>query len=195
MKPDLPLSFQPETAAEAYAGTLASRGVEYLFANGGTDFAPIVEAYAKGQARGWKLPQPVIVPHENMGIAMMHGYTMVSGRAQEMMVHVGMGTANCVNGVINAARQAGATQATTDTRTRTKADISKVRGSRGLPPAHAPTTRLSTTLSPSPTTTPAASITAVELITNRRMLLRGAPRAIRMPTSWVRCVTAKETTL
>jgi acetolactate synthase-1/2/3 large subunit len=105
MKPDLPLSFEPETAAEAYAGTLASRGVEYLFANGGTDFAPIVEAYARGQALGWKMPQPVIVPHENMGIAMMHGYTMVSGRAQAMMVHVGMGTANCVNGIINAARQ------------------------------------------------------------------------------------------
>jgi acetolactate synthase-1/2/3 large subunit len=105
MKSDLPLSFQPETAAEAYAGTLASRGVDYLFANGGTDFAPIVEAYAKGQSLGWKMPQPVIVPHENMGIAMMHGYTMVSGRAQAMMVHVGMGTANCVNGIINAARQ------------------------------------------------------------------------------------------
>jgi len=105
MKADLPLSFQPETAAEAFAGTLASRGVEYLFANGGTDFAPIVEAYAKGQSLGWKMPQPVIVPHENMGVAMMHGHTMVSGRAQAMMVHVGMGTANCVNGVINAARQ------------------------------------------------------------------------------------------
>src|SRR3954468_9911820 len=105
MKSDLPLSFQPETAAEAYAGTLASRGVDYLFANGGTDFAPIVEAYAKGQSLGWKMPQPVIVPHENMGVAMMHGYTMVTGRAQAMMVHVGMGTANCVNGIINAARQ------------------------------------------------------------------------------------------
>jgi acetolactate synthase-1/2/3 large subunit len=105
MKSDLPLSFQPETAAEAYAGTLASRGVEYLFANGGTDFAPIVEAYAKGQSLGWKMPQPVIVPHENMGVAMMHGYTMVTGRAQAMMVHVGMGTANCLNGIINAARQ------------------------------------------------------------------------------------------
>lgn len=99
------VQIKPETAAEAYAGTLAARGVEYLFANGGTDFAPIVEAYAKGQALGWRLPQPVIVPHENMGVAMMHGYTMVSGRAQAMMVHVGMGTANCLNGVINAARQ------------------------------------------------------------------------------------------
>jgi acetolactate synthase I/II/III large subunit len=105
MKPGESIRFKPETAAEAYAGTLAARGVKYLFANGGTDFAPIVEAYAKGQSLGWQLPQPVIVPHENMGVAMMHGYTMVTGRAQAMMVHVGMGTANSVNGIINAARQ------------------------------------------------------------------------------------------
>jgi acetolactate synthase-1/2/3 large subunit len=100
-----PIGFKPETAAEAFAGTLAARGVDYLFANGGTDFAPLVEAYAKGQPLGWKLPQPVIVPHENMGVAMMHGYTMVTGRAQAMMVHVGLGTANCVNGLANASRQ------------------------------------------------------------------------------------------
>lgn len=104
MKPEHPVRFQPETTAEAYLGTLAARGIEYLFANGGTDFAPLVEAYAKGQSLGWRLPQPVIVPHENMGVAMAHGYTMVTGRAQAMMVHVGMGTANSINGLINAAR-------------------------------------------------------------------------------------------
>jgi len=104
MKKDLDVAFKPETAAEAYLGRLAARGVDYLFANGGTDFAPIVEAYAKGQALGWRMPEPVIVPHENMGVAMMHGYTMVTGRAQAMMVHVGMGTANSINGLINAAR-------------------------------------------------------------------------------------------
>ncbi len=104
LNPSHPVQFQPATAAEAYLGLLASRGVEYLFANGGTDFAPIVEAYAKGQSLGWRMPQPVIVPHENMGVAMAHGYTMVTGRAQAMMVHVGMGTANSINGLINAAR-------------------------------------------------------------------------------------------
>jgi acetolactate synthase-1/2/3 large subunit len=104
MQPGHPVGFVPETAADAYLGLLASRGVEYLFANGGTDFAPIVEAYAKGLAKGWRMPQPVIVPHENMGVAMAHGYTMVTGKAQAMMVHVGMGTANSINGLINAAR-------------------------------------------------------------------------------------------
>ena len=105
MKPDHPVTFQPETAADAWLGLLAARGIEYLFANGGTDFAPVVEAYAKGQKLGWRLPQIVIVPHENMGVAMAHGYAMVTGRPQAMMVHVGVGTANSLNGLINASRQ------------------------------------------------------------------------------------------
>ena len=105
MKPDHPVTFKPETAADAWLGLLAARGVEYLFANGGTDFAPVVEAYAKGQSLGWRLPQVVIVPHENMGVAMAHGFAMVTGRPQAMMVHVGVGTANAINGLINASRQ------------------------------------------------------------------------------------------
>jgi acetolactate synthase-1/2/3 large subunit len=105
VKPDHPVAFKPETAADAWLGLLAARGVEYLFANGGTDFAPVVEAYAKGQSQGWRLPEVVIVPHENMGVAMAHGYTMISGRPQAMMVHVGVGTANAMNGLINASRQ------------------------------------------------------------------------------------------
>ena len=105
MKPDHPVTFKPETAAEAWLGLLAARGIEYLFANGGTDFAPVVEAYAKGQKLGWRLPQVVVVPHENMGVAMAHGYAMVTGKPQAMMVHVGVGTANSINGLINASRQ------------------------------------------------------------------------------------------
>jgi acetolactate synthase-1/2/3 large subunit len=105
MKPDHPVTFKPETAAEAWLGLLAARGIEYLFANGGTDFAPVVEGYAKGQKLGWRLPEIVIVPHENMGVAMAHGYAMITGRPQAMMVHVGVGTANALNGLINASRQ------------------------------------------------------------------------------------------
>src|SRR5262245_18258698 len=36
-----------ESTAEAYLDLLAARGIDYFFANGGTDFGPIVEAYAK----------------------------------------------------------------------------------------------------------------------------------------------------
>lgn len=105
MKNDSPVGFSPETAADAWMGLLATRGIDYFFANGGTDFAPVVEAYAKGLKLGWRLPEIVIVPHENMGVAMAHGYAMVTGRPQAMMVHVGVGTANTLNGLINASRQ------------------------------------------------------------------------------------------
>lgn len=99
-----PPAFVPETTADAFLGLLAARGVEYFFVNGGTDFAPLAESYARGEALGWQLPAPVISPHENLAIAMAHGYTMISGRPQAMMVHVGVGTANLLNGAINAAR-------------------------------------------------------------------------------------------
>jgi acetolactate synthase I/II/III large subunit len=93
-----------ESAAEAYLELLAARGVEYFFANAGTDFAPIIEAYAKRAAQGQVLPRPLTVPHEITAVGMAHGYAMVTGRPQVVMVHVIVGTANALGGIINAAR-------------------------------------------------------------------------------------------
>src|SRR5574341_735165 len=93
-----------ESTAEAYLELLAARGVEYLFANAGTDFAPLIEAYAKRGAQGQAAPRPLTVPHEVPAVAMAHGYAMVTGRAQAVMVHVIVGAANALGGVINAAR-------------------------------------------------------------------------------------------
>jgi acetolactate synthase I/II/III large subunit len=93
-----------ESAAEAYLELLASRGVEYFFGNAGTDFAPIIEAYAKRAAQGQTLPRALTVPHEITAVGMAHGYAMVTGRPQVVMVHVIVGTANALGGIINAAR-------------------------------------------------------------------------------------------
>jgi acetolactate synthase-1/2/3 large subunit len=93
-----------ESTADAYLELLAARGVDYLFANAGTDFAPIIEAYAKRSAQGQAFPRPITVPHETPAVAMAHGYAMISGRAQAVMVHVIVGAANALNNVINAAR-------------------------------------------------------------------------------------------
>ena len=38
----------PTTAAEAYLAALKTRGVEWIFGNAGTDFAPLIEAAAAG---------------------------------------------------------------------------------------------------------------------------------------------------
>src|SRR5207253_972410 len=92
------------SVAEAYLELLAARGVEYFFANAGTDFAPIVEAYARRAAQGQALPRPITVPHETTAVALAHGYAMVTGRPQVVMVHVIVGTANALGGIMNAAR-------------------------------------------------------------------------------------------
>jgi acetolactate synthase-1/2/3 large subunit len=93
-----------ESVAEAYLGLLAARGIEYLFGNGGTDFGPIVEAYARRMEAEEPVPVPITVPHEIAAVAMAHGHTMVSGRPQAVMVHTIPGTANAVGGIINASR-------------------------------------------------------------------------------------------
>ena len=40
------------------ANCSTNRGIDYLFANAGTDFAPIIEAYAKGQGRRMAMKVP-----------------------------------------------------------------------------------------------------------------------------------------
>jgi len=92
------------TVAEAYLELLSSRGVKYFFGNSGTDFAPIIEAFAKRDAEGNQSIIPITVPHEITAVAMAHGYTMVTGKPQVVMVHVIVGTANALGGIINAAK-------------------------------------------------------------------------------------------
>src|SRR5260221_8134519 len=91
-----------DMSAEAYLRRLGERGIEYVFANAGTDFAPIVEALARPGQR--KYPRFITVPHENVAMAMAHGYYRTCGKPAAVMVHVTVGTANSMNGLINAAR-------------------------------------------------------------------------------------------
>src|SRR5437773_1519408 len=93
-----------ESTAEAYLELLAARGVEYFFANSGTDFAPLIDAYAKRLSQGQALPRPMTIPHETPAVGMAHGYAMVTGRPQVVMVHVIVGAGNAVGGIIHAAR-------------------------------------------------------------------------------------------
>ncbi len=93
-----------DNVAEAYLALLAERGIAYLFANAGTDFAPLVEAFAKAARTGTPVPRPVLATHENLALSMAHGYAIVSRRLPAVMVHVSVGTANGVCGALNAAR-------------------------------------------------------------------------------------------
>jgi acetolactate synthase I/II/III large subunit len=93
-----------ESTAEAYLSLLKSRGIDWLFANAGTDFAPIIEALVRGRKAGIAMPEAVAIAHETTAVAMAHGYYLVTGKPQAVMVHVNVGTANALMGLINASR-------------------------------------------------------------------------------------------
>src|SRR3954451_25138578 len=92
---------RPPIAGEAFLRALADHGVDYFFANPGTDFPPIVEAFSRAGQSNHKVPRPVLVPHENLAVAMAHGAYLMNGRVQAVMVHVNVGTANTINNITN----------------------------------------------------------------------------------------------
>ena len=95
---------QARIAAEDYLDALAAHDIEHLFCNPGTDFAPIVEAFARAAGTNRKVPRPMVVPHENAALSMAHGFTMVTGKPQAVMLHTNVGTANAINMLIDASR-------------------------------------------------------------------------------------------
>jgi acetolactate synthase I/II/III large subunit len=99
-----PTGQRPTIAAEAFLRALADHGADYFFANPGTDFPPIVEAFSRAKKTNAKVPKPILVPHENLAVAMAHGAYMMTGRPQAVMVHVNVGTANTINNLTNLSR-------------------------------------------------------------------------------------------
>ena len=93
------------TAGGAILARLKAVGVDWIFANSGTDFPPIIEGLAEAAARNIALPRAVVIPHEHAAMGMAHGYYLLSGRAQAVMAHTNVGLANCAIGAINAATE------------------------------------------------------------------------------------------
>ena len=100
-----PKAKQVGNVAGAYLALLADRGVDYLFGNAGTDFAPLIEAYSQAAQTGVAVPRAILATHENLAVTMAHGYGMVSRRIPAVMVHVSVGTANMICAAMNAARE------------------------------------------------------------------------------------------
>jgi acetolactate synthase-1/2/3 large subunit len=92
------------SVAESYLSLLRERGVERLFVNAGTDFPPIIEAYGRVRDSKLELPEPLVCSHENLAVGMAHGAYLAGGRPQAVMLHVSVGTANAICGLLNATR-------------------------------------------------------------------------------------------
>ena len=95
---------QQGSVAESFLKALKRRGIDHVFANAGTDFAPVIEGLVSLAGRGEALPQFLTVPHENLAVAMAHGYYQVAGKPAAVMVHVTVGTGNTICALMNAGR-------------------------------------------------------------------------------------------
>jgi acetolactate synthase-1/2/3 large subunit len=92
------------SVAEGLLRALKRRGVDYVLANAGTDFAPVIEGLVKLAGQRDSIPRFITVPHENLAMAMAHGYYQVAGKPAGVMVHVTVGTGNTICALMNAAR-------------------------------------------------------------------------------------------
>ena len=92
------------SVAESYIAALHACGITHVFSNGGTDFAPLIEGIVRMRSRGEPTPNFVTVPHENVATAMAQGFWKVAGKPAAVMVHVNVGTANTICGIMNAQR-------------------------------------------------------------------------------------------
>ncbi|MDE0533689.1 MAG: thiamine pyrophosphate-requiring protein [Albidovulum sp.] len=90
------------TAGGAIFGKLKALGVDFVFANSGTDFPPIIEGLIEARKKRIDLPQAIVVPHEHVAVGMAHGYYLMSGRMQAVMLHTNVGLSNGATGAINA---------------------------------------------------------------------------------------------
>ena len=97
-------TLEPETTAEAYLELLKDRGIDVFLGNAGTDFASLVEGFARFADEPGRSPRPLVIPHEFVAVSMAHGYYVAGGRPAAVMVHVNVGTGNAATAIITAAR-------------------------------------------------------------------------------------------
>ncbi|MBT4515523.1 MAG: thiamine pyrophosphate-requiring protein [Chloroflexi bacterium] len=93
-----------DQGADLFVEAMLANDVEYLFINSGTDTFPIQESLAKYIDRGQAVPETILCLDEKMGMAAAHGYYMVTGKPQVLLVHVDAGTQAVGGAVHNAQR-------------------------------------------------------------------------------------------
>jgi acetolactate synthase I/II/III large subunit len=89
------------TTAHHFLEGLVDLGIDYIFANLGTDHVSLIEEMARWDSEGRKHPQMILCPHEVVAVHMAGGYALATGRAQAVFVHVDAGTANACMAIQN----------------------------------------------------------------------------------------------
>jgi acetolactate synthase I/II/III large subunit len=89
------------STAHHFLEGLVDLGIDYIFANLGTDHVSLIEEMARWDKEGRKHPEMILCPHEVVAVHMAGGYALATGRAQAVFVHVDAGTANACMAIQN----------------------------------------------------------------------------------------------
>jgi len=89
------------STAHHFLEGLVDLGVDYIFANLGTDHVSLIEEMARWDQEGRKHPEMILCPHEVVAVHMAGGYALATGRGQAVFVHVDAGTANACMAIQN----------------------------------------------------------------------------------------------
>src|ERR1700744_1864968 len=89
------------STAHHFLQGLVDLGIDYIFANLGTDHVSLIEAMAEWDRDGRKHPEMILCPHEVVAVHMAAGYALATGKAQAVFVHVDAGTANACMAIQN----------------------------------------------------------------------------------------------
>jgi acetolactate synthase-1/2/3 large subunit len=89
------------STAHYFLEGLVDLGVDYIFANLGTDHVSLIEEIARWDQEGRKHPEMILCPHEIVAVHMAGGYALATGRGQAVFVHVDAGTANACMAIQN----------------------------------------------------------------------------------------------
>lgn len=92
----------PRNVGEVLLTRLKQLGVEYFFANPGTEFISVIRGFQELPKDS--VPVPITVPHEFQAVSMAYGYYLATGRPQAVMTHATVGAANALIGLIGASR-------------------------------------------------------------------------------------------
>jgi acetolactate synthase-1/2/3 large subunit len=92
------------TTATAFLEALVEQGVQYIFANFGSDHPSLIEALAEAKVTGRRVPRVVTCPNEMVALSIAQGFAQVTGRAQAVFVHVECGTQALAGAIHNASK-------------------------------------------------------------------------------------------
>ena len=170
------------TTSTAFLEALAEAGVQYIFANLGSDHPGLIEALAQARAEGSDkdLPRLIVCPHEMVALSAAHAVRRWSpAQPQAVIVHVDAGTQNMGGAISNAlrGRVAGAGLRRAPPRTRWRASCPAAATSSSTGSRTCPTSAASCAATSSTTTRSAPGSNVKQLV--HRALQIAAQRARR----------------